>query len=123
MNRRRFLQFLGIAPVAAVAAKYLPEQTCFKGTLKGRHECRFSTHDGIHPRNGITVSRWQPSTAYKVGDKVKVFMGGKAEVYTVVSAGITGNTEDWSHYGVDNVKIYESGTARLMNHPQFVLGG
>lgn len=113
MNRRRFLQFLGIAPVAVVAAKYLPKQPAMTGQI-----CKGTSIDTWQP---VTFTRdWRPHTAYKVGDKVKVTIRGKADEYTVVGAGTTGNDTDWLHYGVDDVKLFESGTARLMNHPQFV---
>ncbi len=81
MKRRRFLQLLGIAPVALAVVTHIgpPKPPAApKPPAKDDSLLTFSNH-------------WQPNTCYQVGDKVIV----NGTEYTVVQAGISGSCEPW----------------------------
>lgn len=78
INRRRFLQMLGVAPAALIATKYLPK---LQKTQKVYY------HD--------IIVKWQPTTVFCVGDKIKISgFTGYDGVYQVIQAGTSGITPD-----------------------------
>ena len=96
MDRRKFLQLLGLAPAALVAAKLLPQTT----SIPAPKDSHYLVHRD-HATQEVLVSdwhfgdvvKWQPSTVYKVGDRLVI----DGHIRKVITAGISGDTEPlWS---------------------------
>ncbi|MGB7281573.1 MAG: hypothetical protein WBE13_04855 [Candidatus Acidiferrum sp.] len=86
MKRRKFLQLLGIAPVAVVAAKFLPAKKPLMTSHPYPSEPKIIPDHHFEPVTE-TVKDWQPNTCYNVGDKIVV----NGDIYTVRWTGISGS--------------------------------
>lgn len=103
MQRRKFLQLLGMAPVALAAAKYLPAP---------------KTWIGVDPAFGpdkTVIAVWQPSTAYRIGQKIKLSGFSNREHngdFVVTATGTSGPIEN-SFGPLGDKKTFASGTMFL----------
>ena len=88
MERRKFLQMLGLAPLAVVVAKFIPapKLTRYMGIDWGHGPD--TTVMAMHDRSGKVVE-WEPNTCYNVGDTI-ILNGKKRKVRW---AGISGSTK------------------------------
>jgi len=86
MKRRKFLQLLGIAPVAFAAAKFLPTNPCKEIVLPPDPKVALISDHHFGPITE-TIKDWQPNTCYNVGDKIVV----NGDIYTVKWAGTSGS--------------------------------
>src|SRR5271170_4934951 len=104
MQRRKFLQMLGMAPLAIAAAKYLPAPKTWMGV------------DMAYGPDKTVICIWQPSTAYGIGDKI--ILSGfcdreKNGTFVVTAAGTSGSIEN-SFGPIDREqKTYASGSMWL----------
>ncbi len=77
MNRRSFVQMLGLAPLMGLAAKFFP-----KAIIMTNGDKILVSHK--EPQD------WEPSTCYSVGDRIRLSNG---IVRTIRYAGISGPIE------------------------------
>jgi|SRR5271157_1006441 len=85
MQRRRFLQLLGLAPVAIAAAKFAPKNPCRDIKLPPDPTVAVISDHHFGPVTEVNEN-WKPNYCYKAGDKVVI----NGEVFTVTWAGISG---------------------------------
>lgn len=92
MNRRKFLQFLGLAPLAVTATQFLPKDQAWVGR-RLQEFMRSKANIGVVPASDSDYSAvtmgWQPNRAYKVGDIILI----NNEKHRVVWAGTSGETQ------------------------------
>lgn len=77
MNRRKFLQFLGLSPLAVAAAKLLPKTE----SLEAVYSKSLESSEAFYT--------WQPNRNYEVGDIILI----NGEKHRVVWAGTSGETQ------------------------------
>lgn len=87
MERRKFLKWIGLAPLAAVAAKCLPTKSLYNQTYVMGVDSAFGPDYSAVTTIAVDTE-WQPYKAYVIGQEIVISGNPKWNgKYKVVSAG------------------------------------